>query len=80
MDSSLGILVDLEVLALCQMEEYLRQFVGGIIVEMNGLGETALQSGIRVDEVVHLVGIASHDTDELSSIVFQPLQQSVDGF
>ena len=79
MDGSLCLVIDSKALAFCQIEEDLRQFIGGIVVEMNGLGKAALQARVRIDEVVHLIGIAGHDTDELAPIVFQSLQQRVDG-
>ena len=62
-----------------QVDEYLRQLVRVIVVEVDGLREPALQSGIRVDEGVHLLGVASNDAHELTSVVFQSLQQGVDG-
>ena len=79
-DGSLSIVADGKVLVGSEVEEYLRQFVGSIVIEMDGLGEAALQTGVRVDEVVHLVGISGNYADELSSVVLQTLQQGVDGF
>ena len=66
-----------EALFRCKIQENLCQLVGCIVVEMDGLRETTLQAGIGVDEVVHLVGIASNNTDELTAVVLQSLQQGV---
>ena len=44
---------------------------------MDGLGKTTLQSGIRIDEVVHLVSITSHDTNELTTVILQSFQQRI---
>ena len=74
----LRFLVNGEALVLGQTEEDFGELVGRIVVEMDGLGEAALQSGVGVDEVVHLVGIASHDADELAAVVLQSFQQRVD--
>ena len=74
MNGSSGIFIHHEVLGISQMQEYLGQFIRSIVIEMDGLGETTLQSGIGVYEVMHLVSIACHDTDELAPIVFQTLQ------
>ena len=69
---------DAELARRSHVEEYLCQLVGSVVVEMYGLGETALQSGVGVDEVVHLLCVASHDADKLATVVFQTLQQCVD--
>ena len=45
---------------------------------MYSLCEAALQSGIGVDEVMHLLGVSSHYAHELSAVVFQTLQKRVD--
>ena len=78
MDSSLGILADGKVLIRRKMQEYLSKLVGGIIIEVDGLSEAALQSWVGIDKVVHLISITSHNTDELSAVVFQTLKQCVD--
>ena len=80
MDSPLGLLIDNKLLLLSKIQEDLRQFVRCIIIKVYRLCEAALQSWVRVDEVVHLVSIARHDTNELTPIVFQALQQGVDCF
>ena len=77
MDGSLRVLIDGEFLTRCEIQEYLRQLVWRIIVEMYRLSETALQTRVGVDEVMHLVCIASHDTDELSTIILQTFQKGV---
>ena len=79
-DSSLRIIIDGKVLALGEIEEYLRQFVRRIIVEVDGLCETALETGIGIDEVMHLIGITSNDTDKLAAIILQTLQKRINGF
>ena len=77
MDSCTGIIIDSEVLVLCQMQEDFRQLVWRIVIEMNCLCKAALQSWVRVDEIMHLVGIARYDTNELTTVVLQTLQQRV---
>ena len=76
-DSRTGIIIDGKVLAFCQMQEDLRQLIGRVIVEMNGLGKAALQTRVRINKVMHLVGITRHDTNELSTVIFQTFQQCV---
>ena len=44
---------------------------------MNGLCESTLQAGIRIDEVMHLVCITCNNTDKLSTVVLQSFQQRV---
>ena len=44
---------------------------------MYRLCKAALQTRVCVNEVVHLVGIASHNTDELSTVILQSFQQRV---
>ena len=44
---------------------------------MNGLGKAALQSRVRINEIVHLIRIARHDTNELAAVVLQALQQCI---
>ena len=61
------------------IDEYLCEFLGSIVIKIDCLRETALQSGVRVDEVVHLTGVSRNNTDKLSPVVFQSLQQGVDG-
>ena len=80
MDSSTSILIHHEILAISQMEEYLCQLVRCIVFEMYGLCETTLQTWVRVDEIVHLIRITSHDTDKLTTIILQSLQQCIDSF
>ena len=80
MDSTLCLFVNSEVLALGEVDEDFRQLVWSIIIKMDGLCETALQSRVAINEVVHLVGIAGNDTDELAAIIFQTLQQRIDSF
>ena len=75
MNSGTHLVIEHEFLARSHIDEDLREFVGCIVFEMDGLREATLQTRVGVDEVVHLVGIASHDTDKLTTIV----QQGVDG-
>ena len=75
----LHIFGDGELLRVGHVDEYLGQLFGLVVVEMYGLREAALQSGVRVDEVVHLVGVAGNNADELASVVLQAFQQRVDG-
>ena len=44
---------------------------------MYRLCEPTLQAWVGIDEVVHLIRVACHNTDELSTIVFQTLQQGI---
>ena len=78
MDSGLCILVDSKVLACSKLQEDLCQLVWSIVVEVDSLSEATLQAWVRIDEVVHVVSISSNDTDELTTIVLQTLQQSID--
>ena len=78
MHGSLRLFVEFKLLIRSHIQEYLRQFVRRIVVEMDGLCKAALESGVRVDEVMHLFGISRHDTDKLTAVVLQTLQQRVD--
>ena len=78
MDGCTRVITDSELLVFCQMEEYLRQLVRRIVVEVNGLREAALQTGVRIYEVVHLLRISGNDTHELSAVVLQAFQQCID--
>ena len=78
MKGTFSLCVEGKVLSLSQVEEYLRQFVGGIVFKMDGLREAALQSRVGIDEFVHVIRITGHDADELATVVLQALQQCVD--
>ena len=71
------LLIDGKVLAFSQIDKNLCQLVRRIVFEMNSLCKATLQSRIGVYEVMHLVGIAGDDTNELAAIVLQTLQQSI---
>ena len=77
MHSFPGIVIHGEVLTLGKVDEYLRQLIRGVVVEMDGLCETTLQSRVRINEVVHLISITCHDTNELATVILQSLQQGV---
>ena len=77
MYSLAGGIIHCEVLTLCEVNEYLCQFIRRIVIEMDGLGKAALQTRIGINEVMHLVCISCHDTDELSTVVLQSFQQRV---
>src|SRR5574344_1002152 len=74
MDSTLCIIIHHEFLGLAQVHEYLSKFIRCIVLEVYGLRETALQSGVAVYEVMHLVSISGHDADKLASVIFQSFQ------
>ena len=78
MDSTTHYLINSKVLVTCQIQEDLRQFIRCIVVEMNRLCESALQTRVRVNKIMHLVGIASHDTDKLATIILQTFQKRID--
>ena len=78
MDGCLRLFIDGEILTLRQIDEDFGQFIRRIVVEMNGLRKAALQSRVRVNEIVHLVGITRNDTDELTTIILQTFKQRVD--
>ena len=46
---------------------------------MDGLRKAAFQSGVRVDEFVHLLRVTRHDADKLPSVVLESFQESVYG-
>ena len=80
MDSTLSFFVHSKVLTLTEVEEYLREFVGCVVVEVDSLCETALQSRVRIDKVMHVVSITSNNTNELATIILQTLEQGIDSF
>ena len=76
-DSRLCRFVNNKALSLCQIQEYLGQLIRRIVVEMNGLSKTTLQTRVRINEIMHLLRISCYDTDELATIVFQTFQQGI---
>ena len=47
---------------------------------MDGLCKAALQTWVGINEVMHLVGIAGNDTDKLTTVILQTLQQRINSF
>ena len=79
MDGCLRIVVNGKVLGGSQILKYLRQLVRCVVVKVDGLRETTLEAGVRVNKIVHIVGITRHNTDEFTTVVLQAFQQCVDG-
>ena len=75
----LGVVVHSILSSACHVEEDVGKLFHVIVVEVYGLGESALESWVGVDEVVHLLCISSHYAHKLSPVVFQSFQQCVDG-
>ena len=55
------------------------ELLGTVVRESNESVESRMQSGIGMNEGIHLIGIAGHDNDEAVASVLHPFQESVDG-
>lgn len=53
------------------------QFSAGVVVKVYALGEPALEAGVVLQEVVHLVLIACHDDADILPVVLHERQQRV---
>ena len=60
-------------------QEYLVEFLGRIIVDIQEIVETALESGVDAEEIVHLHTIARRDHHKVSTVVLHALHQCLKG-
>ena len=67
----------LALLAECQEDR--DQLVVGVVGEGDGAREAALQAGVGVDEVGHLLGVPGGDDGQVVAMVLHELHQRVDG-
>ena len=77
MNSIACFLIYRKLLTIGKVDEDLRQLIRSVVLEMNSLCKTTLQSRVRINKVMHIVGISGNDADKLSSIIFQALQQGI---
>ena len=71
-----GVLVFLQV----QFGEHLVEFIGCIVVEVDVTVEARLESGVGVDEALHLVVVAGYDDYQAVAVVFHSFEEGGDGF
>ncbi len=60
------------------VREDLRKFFVGVVAEVPELVEPAAQAGVRLDELRHLLGVASDDHGELAPAILHRKQQCRD--
>src|SRR3712207_2628901 len=70
---------ELEVGLLAEGLEYLDELLDAVVVEVDVLVEARAQPRVRVEEVLHLAGVAGDDDDEVVAVVFHHLQERLDG-
>ena len=58
----------------------LQQLVGGVVRELNLVGEAAGQTAVSGEESFHLSGISGQNDHKLVAVVFHPFDEGVDGF
>src|SRR5205085_3551497 len=51
---------------------------GGVVGKLNVASETGLESGIGVNEPIHLIGIPGDNKDQPVAVVFHALEQRLD--
>ena len=58
---------------------YLHEFVGGVVLEQELVGEAADESGVHRHEAVHLVLIAGEDDEHVGVLLGEHAEQTLDG-
>ena len=56
----------------------LEQFLFGVILEMEGVGEAGFETFVRIQHLLHLVGVAGKDDDHVSLLFAQLFEQAVE--
>lgn len=57
----------------------LGDLVGGVVLELEGVGDPGAQAGVHVEEVLHLVGVAGEDHHDVAAVVLHEFEDGVDG-